>query len=40
MTKLRELIASGEVPSVVIGKRRLLRPQDLEAFATRQANGD
>jgi excisionase family DNA binding protein len=40
MTKLRELIASGEVPSVVIGKRRLLRPQDLEAFAARQASGD
>jgi excisionase family DNA binding protein len=40
MTKLRELIARRDLPSVVVGKRRLLRPADLEAFATRQASGD
>jgi excisionase family DNA binding protein len=38
-TKLNELIASGELPSVVVGKRRLLRPADLEAFAARCRNG-
>ena len=33
-TKLNELIASGELPSVVLGRRRLLRPVDLETYAT------
>jgi excisionase family DNA binding protein len=39
MTKLRELIASGELRSVVVGTRRLLRPADLDAFASRQVSG-
>ena len=38
-TKVNELIASGDLPSVLVGKRRLLRPADLEAFAARQGNG-
>ena len=38
-TKVNELIQSGELPSVMVGKRRLLRPADLEAFAARQSNG-
>jgi excisionase family DNA binding protein len=38
-TKVNELIAAGELPSILVGKRRLLRPADLEAFAARQGNG-
>jgi excisionase family DNA binding protein len=39
-TKINELIGSGELPSVLVGTRRLLRPADLEAFAARQADGN
>jgi excisionase family DNA binding protein len=38
-TKVNELISSGDLPSVLVGKRRLLRPADLEAFAAAQSNG-
>jgi excisionase family DNA binding protein len=38
-TKLYQLIASGELPSVVVGKRRLLRPADLEQFSASHGNG-
>jgi excisionase family DNA binding protein len=38
-TKVNELIASGPLPSVVIGTRRLLRPADLEAFAAGLCQG-
>jgi excisionase family DNA binding protein len=38
-TKVNELIASGALPSVVIGTRRLLRPADLEAFAAGLGQG-
>jgi excisionase family DNA binding protein len=38
-TKVNELVASGALPSVVIGTRRLLRPADLEAFAAGLCQG-
>ncbi|HLH75033.1 MAG TPA: helix-turn-helix domain-containing protein [Chloroflexota bacterium] len=39
-TKVNELIACGALPSRIIGKRRLLRPVDLEAFAAIQDGAD
>jgi excisionase family DNA binding protein len=39
-TKVNELIASGDLPSVVVGKRRLLRPSDLQEFAARLGNAN
>ena len=38
-TKLNELIASGELPSAVVGRRRLLRPSDLESYAAQADSG-
>jgi excisionase family DNA binding protein len=38
-SKVNELIASGDLPSILVGTRRLLRPADLEAFAANQSNG-
>jgi excisionase family DNA binding protein len=35
-TKLSELIRTGDLPSVKVGHRRLLRPADLEEFAARR----
>lgn len=31
-TKLYEFISSGELPSVKLGKRRLIRPEALDAW--------
>lgn len=39
-TKVNELIACGALPSRVVGKRRLLRPADLEAFAANEDGSD
>jgi excisionase family DNA binding protein len=33
-TKLYEFISSGELPSVKLGKRRLVRPEALDAWLT------
>ncbi len=37
-TKLDEMIASGEVESVLIGRRRLIKISSLERIAGGQAN--
>jgi excisionase family DNA binding protein len=39
-TKVNELIACGALPSRIVGKRRLLRPADLEAFAANEEVAD
>jgi excisionase family DNA binding protein len=36
---IRRLIASGELPSVVVGDRRLVRVADLESFIDSKATG-
>lgn len=33
VSKLKELVAEGEIRSVKIGRRRLFRPRHLEAYA-------
>jgi excisionase family DNA binding protein len=36
-TKLKELLAAGELRSTVIGRRRLIRAADLDEFANKSA---
>lgn len=33
-TKMKEMIKTGEMPSLLIGRRRYVRRADLEAFVT------
>ena len=39
-TKLREMIADGELPAAKIGRRRVVRARDVEAFVARKFGDD
>jgi excisionase family DNA binding protein len=39
-TKLKELLAAGEIPSVKVGDRRLVPVSGLEAFTSGQLDGE